>query len=168
MFEATRDPDLWTWLPSRPRTVDEMRQWVTDAVLTREPYAQVENGTGRVVGTTSFYEVVPEHRRLVIGYTVVGTDRHGTEITPEAELLVLTEAFETRRAVRVAWYTDAGDVRSQRAVEELGAEREGVLRGHITRPDGTCRDTVVHSVLADEWPAVRERLTNRVWRGPSR
>ncbi|ANZ38764.1 hypothetical protein BBK82_24555 [Lentzea guizhouensis] len=169
LFEVTRDPDLWRWLPGdQPRDVDEMRQWIADAVLTREPFAQIENGSGRVVGTTSFYEVVPEHRRLAIGYTVIGSDWHGTAINPETELLLLTEAFEARGVLRVAWYTDASNVPSQRAIEKLGAARDGVLRSHLTRPDGTQCDTVVHSVLAAEWPAARERLVSRASRGRSR
>ncbi|KOV82038.1 GNAT family N-acetyltransferase [Nocardia sp. NRRL S-836] len=169
LFEVTRDPDLWTWLlSSRPRDVEEMRRWVAAAIGSREAYAQIEVASGRVVGTTSFYEVVPEHRRLVIGYTIVGSEWHGTAINPEAKLLLLTEAFENRGAVRVGWYTDAANVRSQRAIEKLGAVRDGVLRANTTRPDGSQRDTVVYSMLAGEWPAARERLASRASRAPSR
>lgn len=169
LFEVTRDPDIWTWLlNSRPETVDDMRAWIAEALATREAFAQIEVATGRVVGTTSFYEVVPEHRRLVIGYTIVGSAWQGTAINPEAKLLLLTEAFDVRDALRVAWYTDAQNVRSQRAIEKLGAVRDGVLRANITRPDGSQRDTVVYSMVAAEWPAARERLTSRVSRDPSR
>jgi RimJ/RimL family protein N-acetyltransferase len=145
-----------------------MRAWISAALTTREAFAQIEVATGRVVGTTSFYEVVPEHRRLAIGYTMVGTEWHGTAINPEAKLLLLTEAFDVRGALRVAWYTDARNTRSQRAVEKLGAVREGVLRANITRPDGSQRDTAVYSMVAAEWPAARARLTSRVSRDPSR
>jgi RimJ/RimL family protein N-acetyltransferase len=96
----------------------------------REAFAQIEVATGRVVGTTSFYEVVPERRRLVIGYTIVGSEWHGTAINPEAKLLLLSEAFDVRGALRVAWYTDVQNVRSQRAIEKLGAARDGVLRAN--------------------------------------
>ncbi|HEX8865042.1 MAG TPA: GNAT family N-acetyltransferase, partial [Lentzea sp.] len=126
LFEVTRDPDIWTWLLSaQPRDVGDMRAWIEQAVATREAFAQIEVETGRVVGTTSFYEVVPEHRRLVIGYTIVGSEWHGTAVNPEAKLLLLTEAFEARGALRVAWYTDAANLRSQRAIDKLGAIREG-------------------------------------------
>ncbi|MET9632637.1 GNAT family N-acetyltransferase [Lentzea sp. NPDC006480] len=169
LFEVTRDPDIWTWLLSpQPQNVDDMRTWISAALQTREAFAQIEVATGRVVGTTSFYEVVPEHRRLVIGYTIVGSAWHGTAINPEAKLLLLTEAFEARKALRVAWYTDASNVRSQRAIEKLGAVRDGVLRANVTRPDGTQRDTVVYSMVPPEWPAARERLASRVSRDPSR
>lgn len=169
LFEVTRDPDIWTWLLSpQPRDAGAMRAWIDEAVASREAFAQIEVSTGRVVGTTSFYEVVPEHRRLTIGFTIVGGEWQGTAINPEAKLLLLTEAFDVRGSLRVAWYTDALNVRSQRAVEKLGASRDGVLRAHMTRPDGTQRDTVVYSMVAAEWPAARERLASRVSRGPSR
>ncbi|MFD4643536.1 GNAT family N-acetyltransferase [Lentzea sp. NPDC058436] len=169
LFDATRDPEIWTWLLSlRPSSVDDMREWVAAAIVSREAFAQIEVATGRVVGTTSFYEASPEHRRLVIGYTIVGREWQGTAINPEAKLLLLTEAFDVRGALRVGWYTDAANVRSQRAIEKLGAVKEGVLRANITRPDGTQRDTVVYSMVPSEWPAARERLASRVSRGPSR
>jgi len=169
LFEVTRDPDIWTWLlSSQPSTVDDMRAWVSEAIGSREAFAQIEVATGRVVGTTSFYEVVPEHRRLVIGYTIVGSAWHGTAINPEAKLLLLSEAFDVRGALRVGWYTDAANVRSQRAIEKLGASKDGVLRANVTRPDGTQRDTVVYSMVPSEWPAARERLASRVSRDLSR
>jgi RimJ/RimL family protein N-acetyltransferase len=169
LFEVTRDPDIWTWLLSpRPRDVADMRAWIEEAIGQREAFAQIEVASGRVVGTTSFYEVVPEHRRLTIGFTIVGPQWQGTAINPEAKLLLLTEAFDVRGALRVSWYTDARNVRSQRAIEKLGAVRDGVLRANLTRPDGTQRDTVVYSMLPSEWPAARERLVSRVSRGPSR
>ncbi|PWK81904.1 RimJ/RimL family protein N-acetyltransferase [Lentzea atacamensis] len=169
LFEVTRDPAIWTWLLSgQPRDVGDMRSWIAEALEQREAFAQIEVASGRVVGTTSFYEVVPAHRRLVIGFTIVGSEWQGTAINPEAKLLLLSEAFDVRGALRVAWYTDAQNVRSQRAIEKLGAVRDGVLRAHMTRPDGTQRDTVVYSMVASEWPAARERLTSRVSRDPSR
>ncbi|WP_330273588.1 GNAT family N-acetyltransferase [Lentzea sp. NBC_00516] len=145
-----------------------MRAWISEAIAGREAFAQIEVATGRVVGTTSFYEVVPEHRRLVIGYTIVGSEWHGTAINPEAKLLLLSEAFDVRGALRVGWYTDAANVRSQRAIEKLGASKDGVLRANVTRPDGTQRDTVVYSMVPSEWPAARERLASRVSRDLSR
>ncbi|WP_394616723.1 GNAT family N-acetyltransferase [Lentzea sp. JNUCC 0626] len=169
LFEVTRDPDIWTWLLSpQPSSVDDMRAWIETAISSREAFAQIEVSTGRVVGTTSFYEVSSENRRLVIGYTIVGSAWHGTSISPEAKLLLLSEAFDVRGALRVAWYTDGANVRSQRAIEKLGAQRDGVLRAHVTRPDGTQRDTVVYSMVADEWPAAREALASRASRDRSR
>ena len=169
LYEVTRDPDIWTWLLSpQPRGAGAMRAWIDEAVASREAFAQIEVSTGRVVGTTSFYEVVPEHRRLTIGFTIVGSEWQGTAINPEAKLLLLTEAFEVRNALRVGWYTDAQNVQSRRAIEKLGAVQDGVLRAHLTRPDGSQRDTVVYSMVRAEWPAARERLTSRVSRDPSR
>jgi RimJ/RimL family protein N-acetyltransferase len=171
LFEVTRDPDIWTWLLHRqPDDVGEMREWIAGALAmpSREAFAQIEVSTGRVVGTTSYYEVRPEHRKLVIGFTIVGSEWHGTAINPEAKLLLLEQAFDVRGCARVAWYADGMNVRSQRAIEKLGASRDGVLRSDMMRPDGTLRDTVVYSMLAAEWPAARERLLRRVSRGPSR
>jgi RimJ/RimL family protein N-acetyltransferase len=128
----------------------------------RVPWVQRCAVTGAVVGTTSFYEVDPQRRSVAIGYTFLGRPWWRTGINTEAKLLLLTRAFDELGAVRVVWHTDIRNERSQRAIERLGASREGVLRMHKLRPDGSWRDTVQYSMTADEWPkaqvALRERL----------
>lgn len=143
-----------------PTDLDGARAQIDEA--TRNPdriaYGQRIRATGEFVGTTSFYEVSPETRALAIGYTWIGRRHWRTGVNTESKLIMLTRAFEDLEAERVLWHTDIRNVRSQAAIERLGAVREGVLRHHRIRLDGSWRDTVQYSMLANEWPTVRERL----------
>jgi RimJ/RimL family protein N-acetyltransferase len=129
-------------------------------------YAQRLRATGEFVGTTSFYEISPQWRSVAIGHTWVARRHWRTQVNTESKLVMLTRAFEGLGAERVVWHTDILNVRSQQAIERLGAHREGVLRHHRTRLDGSWRDTVQFSMLAAEWPAVRARLTARLAPAP--
>ena len=133
---------------------------VVAAALTdpdRVPYAQ-RLADGTFVGTTSFYEIAPAVRAVAIGHTWVARRWWRTFVNTESKLAMLTHAFETLGAERVVWHTDIRNVRSQEAVARLGAQREGVLRHHRIRSDGSWRDTVQLAMLAEEWPQVRARL----------
>ena len=123
------------------------------------PFAQRLAATGELVGTTSYYEVDPARSSLAIGHTWLARRHWRTGLNTESKLLLLGHAFDTLGAERVVWHTDIRNVRSQAAIERLGATREGVLRHHRRRPDGSLRDTVQYALVASEWPAVRERLT---------
>jgi N-acetyltransferase len=124
----------------------------------RIPYGQRIAHTGEFVGTTSFYEINPVVRSVGIGHTWIARTHWQTRLNTESKLLMLTRAFEELGAERVVWHTDIRNVRSQAAIERLGASREGVLRHHRLRRDGSWRDTVQYSMLSAEWPAVRDRL----------
>jgi N-acetyltransferase len=167
LYEAGSDPAVWTWLAVRqPDDVEGMRE-IVDKILadgSRLAWAQVDAKTGEVAGTTSFYQIDAPHRILSIGHTWIGKPWQRTPLNSESKLLMLRRAFEELRANRVALETDIRNEASQRANERIGAQREGVLRGHRIRPDGTLRDTVVYSVIAEEWPAVSERLVARLTR----
>jgi RimJ/RimL family protein N-acetyltransferase len=128
----------------------------------RVPYVQKSTATGEVVGTTSYYSIDPEHRSIAIGYTMLGRPWWRTPFNTEAKLLLMRRAFDGLRAARVEWHTDVRNERSQRAIERLGAVREGVLRRHRRRPDGSWRDTVLYSMTEEEWPVARDRLTARL------
>jgi RimJ/RimL family protein N-acetyltransferase len=130
-------------------------------------WAQVDPGTGTVVGVTSYHDINPQQRALAIGHTIVGRRWWRTGVTTEAKLLLLEHAFDRLGAERVFWYTDIRNDRSQEAIARLGAVREGVLRRHRLRPDGTWRDTVVFGMTVEEWPAASERLRERLARGES-
>ncbi len=164
LFAAGADPEVWHWLSSRqPRTRDEMAELVAQALHAasrgeRVCWVQIDRRTGEVAGTTSYYEVVPAARHVAIGHTWLGRPWWRTPLNTEAKLLLLERAFDTLGALRVTWHTDLRNERSQAAIARLGAVREGVLRHHRIRPDGTLRDTVVYSMTADEWPAAAERL----------
>ena len=117
---------------------------------------------GTVVGTTSLGDIDLANERAHLGWTMYGSRWWGTQVNPETKLLLLAHAFEDCGFGRVKIQTDAANERSQRAIARLGATREGVLRRHKRRADGTFRDTVVYSVLREEWQEVKDRLRERV------
>jgi N-acetyltransferase len=171
LFEAGKDPVVWTWLNTRrPGDVDGMRVLVERRLAAYEtgvqvPWVQVDAATGEIAGTTSYHDVEPDHRGLCIGHTWVGTRWQRTGLNTEAKLLLLERAFDVLGAIRVGWHTHHRNERAQRAIERLGARRDGVLRSHRILPDGSVRDTVVYSVIRQEWPAVRTALRERLERG---
>jgi N-acetyltransferase len=131
----------------------------------RFAYAQFDAATGEFAGTSSLYDVSPGLRTLAIGHTWLGKRWWRTGHNTESKLLLLTYAFDTLGAARVVWHTDIHNERSQVAIARLGAHREGVLRKHRIRRDGSWRDTVQYSMTDDDWPAVRLELTERLERG---
>ncbi len=164
LFAAIADDEVYRWLTRRtPTSVDEMAGQVAEALRQYEqgvriPFVQRSAATGEVVGTTSHYAVDEVNRAIAIGWTAIGRAWWRTGINTEAKLLLLRRAFEDLGAVRVEWHTDLLNVRSQRAIERLGALREGVLRRHKLRPDGTWRDSVTYSMTDAEWPNAQFRL----------
>ncbi|NMH76904.1 GNAT family N-acetyltransferase [Pseudonocardia xinjiangensis] len=167
LYKAGSDPAVWTWLAVRqPDDIGGMRKLVDNILAdgTRLAWAQVDAATGEVAGTTSFYQIDANHRILSIGHTWIGKPWQRTPLNSESKLLMLRHAFEELSANRVSLETDIRNEASQRSNERLGAQREGVLRAHRIRPDGTLRDTVVYSVIAEEWPGVRESLVARLAR----
>lgn len=165
------DEDVFQHLSgTRPNDLDEAERMVASmldaqSARTRVCWTQIDvrDGTdGPIAGTTSYYEIDPERRSVAIGYTWLGRPWWRTPINTEAKLLLLHRAFDDLGAVRVVWHTDIRNTRSQTAIARLGAEREGVLRKHKQRADGSWRDTVQFAMTDDDWPAVRERLENRL------
>jgi RimJ/RimL family protein N-acetyltransferase len=127
-------------------------------------WATVDAATGRAIGATRFGDIAPEHGRVEIGWTWIAPSHHRSATNTEAKLLQLSYAFEELGATRVALKTDGRNLRSQAAIERLGAQREGTLRRHMRVADGFIRDTVYFSILAEEWPAVKARLEERLSR----
>ncbi len=125
------------------------------------PFAVVDVASGGVVGSTRYYEIDLTVPRLAIGYTWYAQSFHRTYVNRACKRLLLRHAFETLGCAAVAFHTDVLNLRSQRAIEALGAVKEGVLRAHKRRADGSLRDTVCYSVVAGEWPAVEARLGAR-------
>ena len=156
------DPDFWRGMTVPvPATVADLAAQFADAAATpgRESFAVV-GGDGRVVGTTSFYDVT-DHR-LEIGHTFYLRQAWGTRVNPAAKMLLLTEAFERRRLDRVALRCDARNARSRAAIQKLGAVYEGTLRAHRRASDGVVSDTSYYSIIAAEWPAVKSGLLARL------
>lgn len=131
------------------------------------PFAVVLKSTGRAVGSTSYMDIRAEHRGLEIGMTWYGRAHQGTLVNPECKLLLLRHAFEVLGCVRVQLKTDARNLQSQAGIEKLGAVKEGVLRKHAIMPDGFVRDTVMYSIIAEEWPSIRARLESRLSEVPA-
>ncbi|WP_433231844.1 GNAT family N-acetyltransferase [Micromonospora sp. CA-248260] len=168
LFAATAEPEVWAHL-GHPLPADPaaMRAVVAAALAARQdgdrvPWVQRCARTGAVVGTTSFYEIDPQRHSVAIGYTWLGRPWWRSGINTEAKLLLLGRAFDTLGAVRVVWHTDIRNTRSQAAIARLGATREGVLRMHRQRPDGSWRDTVQYAMTVDEWPNAQARLRERL------
>jgi N-acetyltransferase len=150
-----------------PVTIDDARRHILLALAARAhgqrfAYAQLDAVTEEFAGSTSYYDVDPSTRSMAIGHTWLGKRWWRTGHNTEAKLLLLTHAFDTLGAARVVWHTDIYNTRSQAAIERLGATREGVLRKHRIRFDGSWRDTVQYSMTDDDWPVARERLVARM------
>lgn len=170
LLAALNDDEAWQYLSTfRPVDHAEMAAQVTAALRAqwlgeRVPWVQRDPATGAVMGMTSYHDVDPERRAVGIGHTILGRRWWRTGVNTESKLLLLERAFDVLGAERVFWYTDNRNERSQRAIARLGASREGVLRRHRPRPDGTWRDTVVFSITIDEWPAKAARLREMLGR----
>ena len=168
LFAASADPEVWRHLTApQPSTPAEMAAVVSDALDAgvageRVPWVQRCAITGEVIGTTSYYDVSERLRTVSIGHTFIGKPWWRSGVNTEAKLMLLTRAFDELGALRVVWHTDVRNERSQRAIERLGATREGVLRLHRQRPDGSWRDTVQYALTVDDWPAARDGLRNRL------
>ena len=169
IFEAMRDDEVCRYLAwEPPKSLDETLALVREAndAMARGQavvYAQVWNATGRAIGSTRLLDVRPADRQVEIGSTFLGRDYWRTPANTESKYLFLRHCFESLGCVRVALKTDGRNLRSQEAIERLGAVREGVLRRHM-RIKGYQRDTVYFSILDDEWPAVKARLEARLAR----
>jgi N-acetyltransferase len=147
-----------------PGTTDEAAAAIDrlNAPADQLAYAQIIADTGEFAGTTSFYDIDPANRALAIGSTWIGYRWWRSWLNSTSKLIMLRRAFDQLGAERVVWHTDIHNDRSQQAIERLGATREGVLRHHRIRRDGSWRDTVIFSMLAAEWPAARDVLINRL------
>jgi N-acetyltransferase len=118
----------------------------------------------RIVGSTSYFGIVPEYKRAEIGYTWYEQSLWGTAVNPESKYLLLKHAFDDWHAIRIQISTDVKNVHSQRAIEKLGATYEGTLRSHAIRLDCTIRDTMMYSITAEDWPKVKTILEDRISR----
>jgi RimJ/RimL family protein N-acetyltransferase len=157
------DDAIWRWIIAGPMDEAGLRAWYETArdnaaTGSEVPFATVDVASGRAIGSSRFMSIAPEHRRLEIGWTWLGTAYQRTGANRAAKLLQLTHAFETLDAERVEFKTHARNERSRAALLGIGAQFEGILRHHTIMPNGSNRDSAFYSVLADEWPAVRAHL----------
>lgn len=161
--EAARDGELWNLRITSVPAPGETQKYVEAALQGYEdghmlPFVVRDIASGRIIGSTRYHDIVPAVERLEIGYTWYGRSWQRTHVNTTCKLLLLAHAFETLGAQLVGWRTDNYNFASQKAIERLGAKKDGVLRHHALRRDGTVRDTVMYSLAAGEWPEVKAHL----------
>jgi RimJ/RimL family protein N-acetyltransferase len=169
LIAAATDGKLWElWFTSVPAPADT-KKYIAEALAGQReghmlPWAVRDLATGTIVGSTRYHDMVPAVDRVEIGYTWYAASRQRSHLNAACKLLLLTHGFETLGCQLVGFRTDNFNFRSQRAIEALGAKKDGVLRHHFRRRDGTVRDSVMYSILASEWPDVRSHLSWRLSR----
>ena len=168
---AAADGALWTLTYTSVPEPENTRAYIETALADREkgtrvPWAVRNLASGQIVGSTSYHDIVPAARRVEIGYTWYARSCQRTHINTACKLRLMEHAFDTLGCVVVGWRTDILNLRSQAAIERLGAKKDGTIRRHQPRRDGSVRDTVIYSVTVEEWrSAVRERLLGLLARG---
>jgi len=170
LAEVGTDPVIWRWTIARISDTAGLRAWVEAAITNAEagtemPFATIDRATGRAVGSSRFMSIVPDHRRLEIGWTWVAPAWQRSGANREAKLLQLTHAFETLGANRVEFKTDARNEKSRAALLGIGAQFEGVFRNHMIMPTGPLRDSAWYAVTVEDWPATKERLVTLLREG---
>ncbi len=160
---AAADGELWKLRVTSVPGPDETRAYIETALQARTEghrfaFAVLDELSGRVLGCTSYHDILPAVKRVEIGYTWYAKSAQRTHVNTSCKLMLLTHAFETLGCHVVGWRTDNYNHASQAAIERLGAKKDGVIRGHALRRDGTIRDTVMYSMRSGEWPEARAQL----------
>ena len=162
LVEAAREGNLWDIFYANVSMMKVPERWLAAALKERDVgralLFTVETPGGEVVGTTRYMRIAPQHRRLEIGGTFYATRVQRTGVNTEAKRMLLAHAFDVMGCQAIQIRTDTLNTRSQRAIERLGAKKDGVLRGHQVMADGRIRDSVVYSIIDREWPGVRANL----------
>ena len=166
LSEACKDGKLWETVYTFVPNPQEMAEYINEANETsdRVAFAVIDEMTGKAIGSTSFYRVMPKIKRLEIGYTWYAKSYWRSHVNTTCKLMLLTHAFEDLEYLTVGWRTDIINAQSQRAIERLGAKKDGVIRGDRIRQDGTITDTVVYSMTVNEWPDAENNLSNKLKR----
>jgi N-acetyltransferase len=171
LMAAAADGRLWElWFTSVPGPA-QAAEYIGDALEGQRaghmlPWAVRDLATGRVAGSTRFHDIAAAIDRIEIGYTWYGSQWQRTHVNTACKLLLLTHAFEELGCKVVGFRTDNFNFASQRAIQALGARKDGVIRHHYPRRDGSVRDSVMYSILAGEWPDVKKHLAGRLSRTP--
>mgnify|MGYP003461019362 CR=1 FL=1 len=160
---AAADGELWNIRVTSVPEPEQTRKYIEDALTMyqegkRFAFAVLEDSTGKVLGTTSYHDILPAVKRVEIGYTWYGKSSQRSHVNTTCKLLMMQHAFETLGCNVVGWRTDNFNFASQAAIERLGAKKDGIIRGHALRRDGTIRDTVMYSLRSGEWAEVKAQL----------
>ncbi|MDG0767901.1 GNAT family protein [Bacillus halotolerans] len=167
LYEAANDERIWTHLPKTIETAYDMEDFVEEALYHKKsggefPFVMFHRETGKIVGTTRFLYMSPDSRSLEIGWTWFHPSVWGTAVNTECKYLLLQYCFEQMNTIRVQFKTDERNIRSQKAIERLGAVKEGILRNQMIRKDGTFRHSVFYSIIESDWPSVKQHLEQRL------
>jgi RimJ/RimL family protein N-acetyltransferase len=170
---AVQDGELWRIRVTSAPEPQDVRAYIEAALEQRSQgrrfaFAVLDDDSGQVLGTSSYHDILPEVRRVEIGYTWYARSVQRTHVNTSAKLMLMGHAFDTLACQVVGWRTDCFNFASQRAIERLGAKRDGVIRGHALRRDGTIRDTVMYSLRSGEWPESRAQLLDQLQRHADR
>lgn len=162
-----QSPPIWDYMLSRIETLEQMENLVRSALTARSqglalPFVVVLKSSGKVAGTTRMYDFNFDYKSCEIGHTWYGTEYQRTFVNSACKKLLLEYCFETLQFQRVQFQTDETNTKSQKAIERLGAVKEGILRKHKIRSGGVLRNSVLYSIIDDEWPAVKANLQNRL------
>lgn len=164
LYQVSQDPAIWTYMPvNSPGSLAEMEQVIALAVQGQQvgaclPFAIIDLAQGCAVGSTRYLNFMPQDSGLEIGWTWLAPSVQRTCVNTECKYLLLRHAFEVLGAIRVQLKTHYLNFQSQRAIERIGAVKEGVLRNHMIMPDGSYRHSVYYSIIDSEWPQVKEGL----------
>jgi RimJ/RimL family protein N-acetyltransferase len=163
LIAAATDGELWRLRVTSVPEPKNTRQYIETALQAwrdghRLAFAVTDSASGKVLGCTSYHDILPAVQRLEIGFTWYAASVQRTHVNTSCKLMMLTHAFESLGAKVVGWRTDNFNFASQRAIKRLGARLDGVIRGHALRRDGTVRDTVMYSMTAGEWPEAKAQL----------
>lgn len=160
---AAADGELWKLRITSVPEPQDTRAYIETALKMREEgsrfaFAVIDEATGRVLGSTSYHDILSAVRRVEIGWTWYARSVQRSHVNTTCKLLMMGHAFDTLQCHVVGWRTDNYNFASQKAIERLGAKKDGVIRGHALRRDGTIRDTVMYSMRSGEWPEARAQL----------
>jgi RimJ/RimL family protein N-acetyltransferase len=163
LAEVGLDAELWKWIPTPVRIPEEMSSYVQTALNEQTkgsalPFVLIEQASGRIIGSTRYGNIDPDHHHVEIGWTWVARQWQRTAINTEAKYLLLRQAFETLKCIRVELKTDSLNERSRAAILRIGAREEGTFRNHMITASGRIRHTVYFSILDSEWPEIKARL----------
>jgi len=169
---AAADGQLWRLRVTSVPEPEATRAYIETALHmqaqgSRLPFAVIDEASGQVLGSSSYHDILPQVARLEIGYTWYAQRVQRSHVNTCCKLMLMAHAFDTLGCQVVGWRTDNFNFASQRAIERLGARKDGVIRGHALRRDGTIRDTVMYSLRAGEWPESRAQLLDRLARHAS-
>ncbi|ARK20302.1 N-acetyltransferase [Sporosarcina sp. P26b] len=167
LYSVAQDDRIWTYMTNPMKTRLDMEKYIQAALRTKDlgseyPFVIIHNESGKIIGSTRLMDIVLSHKRLEIGNTWLHPEFWQTSVNTECKYLLFTYCFEELQLNRVQLKTDHENIRSQQAIERIGAVKEGVLRNHMIRVDGTIRHTVMFSVTKEQWASVKGSIEDKI------